>query len=182
MNARLVFLVAACVAASAGCGAGEAEDDSASVEGAASSADSISRPTDTGITLEEGLWRDGKLSKSEGWRLYHFKPKTAGYYEFAMKAAPERAGNAGGLWTYLRVIDTDPEKKNPSSVDEVWVTVADNKTNLTAILVNCRANVEYHVVATTQNNSTANDLGRPNVSEGDYTISAFPTEFTFDKP
>ena len=123
-----------------------------------SGADSIDHPTDTGITLEDGLWRDGKLSKKEGWRLYHFKPKKAGYYEFTMRAAPELAGSHGGLWTYLRIIDTDPENKNPSSVNEVWVTVADNKTNLTAVLVNCRANVEYQVIATTQNNSTANDL------------------------
>lgn len=154
-----------------GCSAEPAEEDAESSEGAASTrSDSIGAPTDTGVTLAPGLWKDGTLTVQQGWRMYHFTPEKSGLVAFQMGAAPELA--RGNLWTYLRIVDA--ERNN-----EVWAAVADRNTNLTDVLVSVEAGRHYQVIATTQNNSTANDLGKPNQSAGNYTVAAIPVEASF---
>lgn len=147
-------------------------DDIGASEGAATSArnDSISSPTDTGVTLAPGLWHDDTISVQKGWRMYHFTPAESGLVAFQMRAEPSLA--RGSLWTYLRIVDA---KRN----NEVWAAVADRDTNLTDVLVQVEAGREYQVIATTQNNSTQNDLNKPNVSVGPYTIAAIPVSAEF---
>lgn len=168
MRSVLVLVITLAVAACAA----PADDDVDSSEAAATSGrnDSISAPTDTGVTLSPGLWHDDNLTTAQGWRMYRFTPTESGVVSFQMRADPSLA--RGNLWTYLRIVD--PTKNN-----EVWAAVADRTTNLTDVLVEVEANKTYQVIATTQNNSTANDLGKPNVSAGAYTIAATPEPATF---
>lgn len=159
-----------CVALCAACGSSSGDEDVGVGEGAASRKDSIESPTDTKVTLQPGLWHDDTLSVAEGWHLYHFTPQADGLVAFQMKADPALA--TGKLWTYLRIVDT-------ANNNEVWAAVADRKTNLTDVIVQVKAGKSYQVVATSQNNSTANDLGKSNQSEGAYTVSAMPLSADF---
>jgi hypothetical protein len=153
-----------------GC-AGDASEEVDASEGAATTHnDSISAPTDTGVTLAPGLWHDDQITIEHGWRMYHFTAQETGTVAFQMRADPALAH--GNLWTYLRIVDA--QRNN-----EVWAAVADRNTNLTDVLVPVEAGRNYQVIATTQNNSTANDLGKPNQSTGQYTVAAIPVDVSF---
>lgn len=161
------FALSVCLAACAA----ETDDDVAADEAAATSRnDSISNPTDTKVTLSPGLWHDDNITVAQGWRMYHFTPAESGLVAFQMRADPSLA--RGNLWTYLRIVD-------PARNNEVWAAVADRETNLTDVLVEVEAGRKYQVIATTQNNSTANDLNKPNVSVGAYTVAAIPVTASF---
>jgi hypothetical protein len=153
-----------------GC-AGDASEEVDASEGAATTHnDSISAPTDTGVTLAPGLWHDDQITIEHGWRMYHFTAQETGTVAFQMRADPALVH--GNLWTYLRIVDA--QRNN-----EVWAAVADRNTNLTDVLVPVEAGRNYQVIATTQNNSTANDLGKPNQSTGQYTVAAIPVDVSF---
>jgi len=171
MRTAIVTAFAALSLFACGVESNDDADDVAGSEGAVSSRnDSISSPTDTGVTLAPGLWHDDNISVQKGWRMYHFTPTESGLVAFQMRADPSLA--RGNLWTYLRIVDT-------ARNNEVWAAVADRDTNLTDVLVEVEAGRSYQVIATTQNNSTANDLNKPNVSVGAYTVAAIPVTAQF---
>lgn len=150
--------------------AGSASDDAATDEAATTRPDTIDAPTDTHVTLAPGLWHDDHLTVLAGWHMYHYTATADGVVAFQMRADPSLAH--GNFWTYLRIVDAGQH-------NEVWAAVANRETNLTDVLVPVEAGHSYQVIATSQNDSDANDANKPNVSVGDYTIAAIPVTASF---
>jgi hypothetical protein len=166
----LIVLGLAALVTVVGC-AGNTEDDASSSDEALSHGfDTIDQPTDMHLTLAPGVWHDDTLTVKSGWHLYKYTPAETGVVAFQMRADPALSHH--GLWTYLRIVDA-------ANHNEVWAAVANRDTNLTDVLVAVQAGRTYQVVATTQDNSTANDLNKPNVSAGNYTVAAIPQTVSF---
>jgi hypothetical protein len=142
----------------------------ASVASAGRAQDGIDHPTDTHITLVEGLWHDDDLVPGVGWRLYHFTPEDDGAIAFQMRAAPDNRD----LWSYLRIVDTSAHK-------EAWAGVADRKTNLCEVIVEVVRGHDYDVIATSQQSAVL-PHGKRQTARGRYTIAALPVHLTAAAP
>ncbi len=147
----------------AGCGG----VDFGSQEGEVVGQDSLDKPTDTGITLEPGLWHDNELVPGEGWHLYHFVAEQAGWVSFQMQAPV----NHPNLWSYLRIVDRENN-------NEVWASVGNKRTNLCEVVLEADAGRAYDVIVTSQENSLLIH-GEKQKTDGPYTVAVLPLDVDF---
>jgi hypothetical protein len=113
----------------------------------------------------------GTLSKKSGWHDYSYIAAATGLVAVRMQSNPS---DQKRLWTYLKIIRRD-EKETKIQ----WVGIGNNKTNLTEVVVPMEKGFTYDVIATSQDNSTSNDVRACNPSTGGYNLSLVPLTLAF---
>lgn len=123
--------------------------------------DGYDAPTDTHVTLVDGLWHDDTLTPEHGWNRYTYVATSSGYVAVQMRGPRDPKA----LWSYLRVVDGSHS----------WAAVGNRKTNVCEVIVHVEPGHRYEVIATSQASATLSRGERQTV-EGPYTIGVVPLE------